>query len=87
MYWQCILFKQIEKNLLSFKDIRCNSDCLKNSKMVLKRYEETNLMLIWEKCHFIIQENIFLATEFHTRGLRLTKAKPKLLKNRLHQSQ
>jgi len=29
--------------------------CLKNLEMVLKRCVETNLVLNWEKCHFIVQ--------------------------------
>ncbi|KAK5835372.1 hypothetical protein PVK06_011060 [Gossypium arboreum] len=34
--------------------------CLKNLKRVLIRCEETNLVLNWEKCHFMVQEGIML---------------------------
>ncbi|XP_021299412.1 LOW QUALITY PROTEIN: uncharacterized protein LOC110428059 [Herrania umbratica] len=35
-------------------------DCLLNLARVLKRCEETNLVLNWEKCHFMVQEGITL---------------------------
>ena len=31
-------------------------DCLTNLEKVLVRYEEINLVLNWEKCHFIVQK-------------------------------
>ena len=31
-------------------------NCLENLRSVLVRCEETNLMLNWEKCHFMVQE-------------------------------
>ena len=34
--------------------------CLANLELVLQHYEETNLALNWEKCHFMIQEGIVL---------------------------
>ncbi|GJV77042.1 putative nucleotidyltransferase, ribonuclease H [Tanacetum coccineum] len=34
--------------------------CLKNLEKMLKRYEETNLVLNWEKCHFMVKERIIL---------------------------
>ena len=35
-------------------------DCLEKLKVVLVRCEETNLVLNWEKCHFMVQEGIIL---------------------------
>nr|GEU56165.1 reverse transcriptase [Tanacetum cinerariifolium] len=35
--------------------------CLKNLDKMLKRYEETNLVLNWEKCHFMVKEGIVLS--------------------------
>ena len=32
--------------------------CLENLRSVLVRCEETNLVLNWEKCHFMVQEGI-----------------------------
>ena len=38
--------------------------CLENLRSVLVRCEETNLVLNWEKCHFMVQESIgFLQEE------------------------
>ena len=34
--------------------------CLKNLEQVLARCEETNLVLNWEKCHFMVEEGIVL---------------------------
>ena len=34
--------------------------CLSNLEQVLDRCEETNLVLNWEKCHFMVQEGIVL---------------------------
>ena len=34
--------------------------CLENLRLVLVRCEETNLVLNWEKCHFMVQEGIVL---------------------------
>ena len=38
----------------------CFSDCLSNLERVLIRCEETNLVLNWEKCHFMCKEGIVL---------------------------
>ncbi|GKD12843.1 reverse transcriptase domain-containing protein [Tanacetum coccineum] len=35
--------------------------CLKNLEKMLKGCEETNLVLNWEKCHFMVKEGIFLS--------------------------
>ena len=35
-------------------------NCLNNLAKVLKRCEETNLVLNWEKCHFMVNEGIVL---------------------------
>ena len=35
-------------------------NCLENLRSVLVRCEETNLVLNWEKCHFMVQEGIVL---------------------------
>ncbi|GKD27132.1 reverse transcriptase domain-containing protein [Tanacetum coccineum] len=34
--------------------------CLKNLEKMLKRCEETNFVLNWEKCHFMVKEGIVL---------------------------
>ena len=39
-------------------------NCLENLRSVLVRCKETNLVLNWEKCHFMVQEGIVLGTGF-----------------------
>ncbi|GJR91568.1 reverse transcriptase domain-containing protein [Tanacetum coccineum] len=39
--------------------------CLSNLERMLKRCEDTNLVLNWEKCHFMCKEGIVLATPYH----------------------
>ncbi|CAL8075797.1 unnamed protein product [Prunus armeniaca] len=51
--------------------------CLSNLALVRQRCEETNLVLNWEKCHFMVKEGIVLGTRFQPKGLRLTK--PRLI--------
>ncbi|CAM8951355.1 unnamed protein product [Rhodiola kirilowii] len=50
-------------------------DCLANLAKVLKRCIETNLVLNWEKCHFMVQEGIVLGHLVSKRGIEVDKAK------------
>ncbi|CAM8930798.1 unnamed protein product [Rhodiola kirilowii] len=50
-------------------------DCLTNLSHVLSRCIETNLVLNWEKCHFMVQEGIVLGHLVSKRGLEVDKAK------------
>ncbi|XP_070007999.1 uncharacterized protein [Nicotiana sylvestris] len=43
-------------------------ECLKNFDRVLSRCEEINLVLNWEKCHFIVEEGIFLGQQISKHG-------------------
>ncbi|XP_063937997.1 uncharacterized protein LOC135147891 [Daucus carota subsp. sativus] len=43
-------------------------ECLTNLRMVLERCVETNLILNWEKCHFMVQEGIILG--FYRRFIK-----------------
>ena len=38
--------------------------CLENLNTVLRRCVETNLVLNWEKCHFMVTEGIYWGTKF-----------------------
>ena len=38
-------------------------------------FEETNLVLNWEKCHFMVQEGIVLGHQIYARGIEVDKAK------------
>lgn len=49
--------------------------CLSNLEIVLKRYEETNLVLNWEKCHFMVREGIVLGHRISLKGIEVDKAK------------
>ncbi|XP_019090653.1 PREDICTED: uncharacterized protein LOC109128508 [Camelina sativa] len=44
-------------------------------KGVLKRCEETNLVLNWEKYHFMVQEGIVLGHKISEKGIEVDKAK------------
>ncbi|CAM8889514.1 unnamed protein product [Rhodiola kirilowii] len=50
-------------------------DCLANLSHVLARCIETNLVLNWEKCHFMVQEGIVLRHLVSKRGVEVDKAK------------
>ncbi|PIN07717.1 DNA-directed DNA polymerase [Handroanthus impetiginosus] len=50
-------------------------ECLNNLSSVLKRCEDTNLVLNWEKCHFMIQEGIVLGHKVSNRGIEVDKVK------------
>src|SRR5215469_11181459 len=49
--------------------------CLENLGHVLKRCEETNLVLNWEKCHFMVREGIVLGHRVSAKGLEVDRAK------------
>ena len=50
-------------------------DCLSNLDRVLQGCEETNLVLNWEKCHFMVNEGIVLGHKISERGIEVDKAK------------
>ena len=49
--------------------------CLSNLERVLKRCEETNLVLNWEKCHLMVKEGIVLGHKISTKGIEVDKEK------------
>jgi len=49
--------------------------CLNNLDTVPKRCKETNLVLNWEKCHFMVTEGIVLGHKISSRGIEVDKAK------------
>ena len=49
--------------------------CLANLDRVLKRCEETNLVLNWEKCHFMVDEGIVLGHKISSKGIEVDRAK------------
>ncbi|GKB09573.1 reverse transcriptase domain-containing protein, partial [Tanacetum coccineum] len=49
--------------------------CLNNLDKMLDRCEETNLVLNWEKCHFMVKEGIVLEHKISGKGIKVDKAK------------
>nr|GEU75270.1 reverse transcriptase domain-containing protein [Tanacetum cinerariifolium] len=51
------------------------SSCLTNLDKMLNRCEETNLVLNWEKCHFMCREGIVLGHKISKSGIKVDRAK------------
>ncbi|GJV09403.1 reverse transcriptase domain-containing protein [Tanacetum coccineum] len=51
------------------------STCLSNLEKMLKRCEDTNLALNWEKSHFMVKECIVLRHKISKKGIEVDKAK------------
>ena len=68
--------KTIEVFMDDFSVLGSSFDnCLENLRSVLIRCEETNLVLNWEKCHFMVQEGIVLGHRISARGIEVDRAK------------
>ncbi|XP_070028686.1 uncharacterized protein [Nicotiana sylvestris] len=50
-------------------------ECLMNLDRVLDLCEKTNLVLNWEKCHFMVEEGIVLGHKISKHGIEVDKAK------------
>ena len=50
-------------------------DCPTNLELVLKRCKETNLVLNWEKCNFMVKEGIVLGHRVSGNGIKVDKEK------------
>ena len=67
--------KKIEVFMDDFSVLGSSFDnCLENLRSVLIRCEETNLVLNWEKCHFMVQEGIVLGHRISARGIEVDRA-------------
>ncbi|GKC88053.1 reverse transcriptase domain-containing protein, partial [Tanacetum coccineum] len=51
------------------------SSCLSYLDKMLKRCEDTNLVLNWDKCHFKVKEGIVLGHKISKSGIEVDKAK------------
>nr|GFA45270.1 reverse transcriptase domain-containing protein [Tanacetum cinerariifolium] len=51
------------------------SSCPSHVDKMLKRYEDTNLVLNWEKCHFIVKEGIVLGHKISKSEIKVDRAK------------
>ena len=55
--------------------------CLENLRKVLERSQEKNLVLNWEKCHFMVTQGIVLGHTVSKNGIEVDKAKVELISN------
>ena len=55
--------------------------CLENLRRVLERCKEKNLVLNWEKCHFMMTQGIVLGHIVSREGIEVDKAKVELISN------
>ncbi|GJR09575.1 reverse transcriptase domain-containing protein [Tanacetum coccineum] len=51
------------------------ASCLSTLDKMLKRCEDTNLVLNWEKCHFMCKEGIMLGHKISKSGIEVDRAK------------
>nr|GEW35641.1 reverse transcriptase domain-containing protein [Tanacetum cinerariifolium] len=75
-----IFHDMIEKTMEVFMDdfsVFGNSfgTCLSHLDKMLKRCEDTNLCLNWEKSHFMVKEGIVLGHKISTNGIEVDKSK------------
>nr|GEZ00905.1 retrovirus-related Pol polyprotein [Tanacetum cinerariifolium] len=63
----------------------CNAPgtCLSHLERMLKRCEDTNLCLNWEKSHFMVKEGVFLGHKISKKGIEVDKAKVDVI-SKLH---
>ena len=72
--------KSIEVFMDDFSVIGSTFDnCLHNLTLVLKRCMETNFVLNWEKCHFMVREGIVLGHRISGRGIEVDRAKIEII--------
>ncbi|KAM2154918.1 hypothetical protein ACFX1Q_046672 [Malus domestica] len=55
--------------------------CLHNLTLILKRCVETNLVLNWEKCHFMVKQGIVLGHIISEKGIEVDKSKVDLVRH------
>ncbi|CAN6567547.1 unnamed protein product [Malus baccata var. baccata] len=55
--------------------------CLENLTLILKRCVETNLVLNWEKCYFMVKQGIVLGHIVFERGIEVDKSKIDLVRH------
>ncbi|GJV12423.1 hypothetical protein Tco_1353964 [Tanacetum coccineum] len=60
------------------------SSCLSYLDKMLKRCEDTNIVLNWEKCHFMVKEGIVLGHKISKSGIEVDRAKVDVIANLPH---
>jgi hypothetical protein len=58
-------------------------DCLSNLDKVLKRCQEADLVLNWEKCHFIVREGIVFGHKISEKGIEVDNVKIEVIEQLL----
>ena len=56
-------------------------ECLENLRKVLERCQEKNLVLNWEKCHFMVTQGVVLGHIVSKNGIEVDKPKVELISN------
>ncbi|KAK9006515.1 hypothetical protein V6N11_035551 [Hibiscus sabdariffa] len=79
-----IFFDMVEDYLEVFMDdFSVSGDtfdtCLGNLAKVLKRCEESDLVLNWEKCHFMVTEGTVLGHKISSQGIEVDKVKVEVI--------
>ena len=79
-YMMAIFSDMVERTIEVFMDDfsvlgKSFDNFLENLRQALIRCEETNLVLNWEKCHFMVKEGIVLGHRISERGIEVDKAK------------
>ncbi|CAN6677839.1 unnamed protein product [Malus baccata var. baccata] len=85
-YMMSIFSDYVEKIVEVFMDdFRVFGDsfdgCLHNLSLILKRCVETNLVLNWEKCHFMVKQGIVLGHIISENGIEVDKSKIDLVRH------
>ncbi|GJS85762.1 reverse transcriptase domain-containing protein [Tanacetum coccineum] len=87
MFQRCmmaIFHDMIEKTIEVFMDDfsvfgDSFSTCLSHLEKMLKRCEDTNLSLNWEKSHFMVKEGIVLGHKISKSGIKVDRAKVEVI--------
>jgi hypothetical protein len=58
-------------------------ECLHDLSLVLVRFKEKNLVLNWEKCHYMVKQGIVFGHVVSHKGIEVDKAKVDLISNLL----
>nr|GEY29751.1 reverse transcriptase domain-containing protein [Tanacetum cinerariifolium] len=79
-----IFHDMIEKTMEVFMDdflvfADSFSSCLSHLDTLLQRYEDTNLVLNWEKCLFMVKEGVVLGHKISKNGLEVDRANVDLI--------
>ena len=53
--------------------------CIGHFAKVLKRCEDCNLVINWEKCHFLVKEGILLGRRISEKGIEVDRAKVEVI--------